>query len=55
MTERIVPYHCPYCGDEDLRPAEPAERVPRGAWYCAACLRTFALTFVGLGVAEVSR
>jgi hypothetical protein len=20
MTERAVPFHCPYCGDEDLRP-----------------------------------
>ena len=26
MSERAVPFHCPYCGDEDLRPSEaPAE------------------------------
>ena len=35
MSERAVPFYCPYCGDEDLRPAE----VAHGAWYCAACLR----------------
>ena len=22
MSERAVPFHCPYCGDEDLRPHE---------------------------------
>jgi ribosomal protein L37AE/L43A len=24
MSERAVPYHCPYCGGENLRPHEPA-------------------------------
>ena len=46
MSERAVPFYCPYCGDEDLRPAE----TPRGAWYCASCLRTFTLTMIGIGV-----
>jgi sulfite reductase (ferredoxin) len=27
----------------------------RAAWYCAACLRTFSLKMIGLGVPEVSR
>jgi predicted RNA-binding Zn-ribbon protein involved in translation (DUF1610 family) len=44
--ERAVPFYCPYCGDEDLRPAEE----PHGAWRCAACLRTFSLKLVGIGV-----
>ena len=47
MTERAVPFYCPYCGDEDLRPAEDG---PHGAWYCAACLRMFALKMIGIGV-----
>ena len=50
---RAVPFYCPYCGDEDLRPVEE----PHGAWRCAACLRTFALKLVGIGVhrPEVAR
>ena len=51
MTERAVPFYCPYCGDEDLRPSEAAH----GAWYCGACLRTFSLKMIGIGVPEVSR
>jgi predicted RNA-binding Zn-ribbon protein involved in translation (DUF1610 family) len=46
MSERAVPFYCPYCGDEDLRPSE----VGHGAWYCAACLRTFTLKMIGIGV-----
>jgi ribosomal protein L37AE/L43A len=23
MSQRAVPYHCPYCGGENLRPHEP--------------------------------
>ncbi|MGC2997786.1 hypothetical protein ACPF8X_05080 [Streptomyces sp. G35A] len=44
MSERAVPFHCPYCGDEDLRPGEEGH----GAWECAACNRAFQLTFRGL-------
>ncbi len=28
MSERAAPFHCPYCGDEDLRPNETGH----GAW-----------------------
>jgi ribosomal protein L37AE/L43A len=55
MSERAVPFYCPYCGEEDLRPAEQTERVPHGAWYCGSCLRTFAVKMIGIGVPEVSR
>ena len=55
MSERAVPFYCPYCGEEDLRPAEQTERVPHGAWYCACCLRTFAVKMIGIGIAEVIR
>jgi ribosomal protein L37AE/L43A len=33
---------CPFCAEEDLRPAE------HGAWHCRSCLRLFSLTFHGL-------
>ena len=51
MSERAVPFYCPYCGEEDLRPSEASHR----AWYCPDCLRTFSLELVGIGVPEVSR
>jgi hypothetical protein len=46
---RAVPFHCPYCGDEDLRPHEaPGGGSPHGAWECRACLRAFSLRLLGL-------
>jgi ribosomal protein L37AE/L43A len=46
MSEgRVVPFHCPYCAEEDLIPQEQ----PSGAWKCLACLRVFAVRFIGLG------
>ena len=54
MSERAVPFYCPYCGEEDLRPAEQTDRVPHGAWYCGSCLRTFALKMIGIGVPDVT-
>jgi transcription elongation factor Elf1 len=53
MSERAVPFYCPYCGEEDLRPAEQTEKVPHGAWYCGSCLRTFAVKMIGIGVPDV--
>lgn len=43
MSERAVPFHCPYCGDENLWPHEDSH----GAWECRSCLRAFRLSFVG--------
>ncbi len=40
---RAVPFHCPYCGDEDLRP----HGATHGDWECRACLRAFSLRFAG--------
>lgn len=53
MTERAVPFHCPYCGEGDLRPHEvpsgPGEvRSPHGTWECRGCLRAFSLKMLGL-------
>lgn len=43
-TERAVPFHCPYCGDEDLWPREETH----GAWECRSCLRAFSLKLLGI-------
>ncbi|PZG22487.1 Insertion element protein [Nonomuraea aridisoli] len=55
MSERAVPFHCPYCGDEDLEPYEgelsaSAGSAAGGGWYCRACARAFKLKFLGIGV-----
>jgi transposase-like protein len=47
MSERAVPFHCPYCGDENLRPHE-SEEGGHGAWECRACLRAFSLKMLGM-------
>lgn len=44
MTERAAPFHCPYCGEEDLRPFGDGH----GDWRCAACTRAFRLKYLGL-------
>jgi ribosomal protein L37AE/L43A len=46
-ADRAAPLHCPYCGDEDLRPHEASH----GAWECRACARVFSLKFLGLSSA----
>jgi len=43
VTARAVPFHCPYCADEDLRP----HGDKHGAWECRSCLRAFQLSFIG--------
>jgi len=48
VSERIVPFHCPYCGEEDLRPRETEEGSTHGEWECRACLRAFSVKFLGL-------
>jgi hypothetical protein len=50
VGERAVPYCCPFCTEEDLRPLESGA-VPgltRGGWHCRTCLRVFSITFHGL-------
>lgn len=41
--------HCPYCGDEDLRPHDPTP----GSWECRSCLRAFSLRMLGMIGREV--
>lgn len=47
-SQRAVPYLCPFCGEEDLRPGE------QGRWHCRSCLRLFSLAFHGLAAPETS-
>ena len=42
--ERQVPFYCPYCGEENLRPTGS----DAGDWECRACARGFSLKFVGV-------
>lgn len=44
-SARAVPFYCPYCGDEDLRPIGDTH----GGWWCQACRRAWALRFLGTG------
>jgi transposase-like protein len=32
---RAVPFYCPYCGEETIRPADPQ------GWRCETCGRAF--------------
>ncbi|MDT0203370.1 hypothetical protein [Nocardioides sp. AE5] len=44
MSQRAQANHCPYCGDEDLRPHDARP----GTWECRSCQRIFSLTMLGL-------
>lgn len=46
--QRAVPYYCPFCAEEDLRPH--GER--HGEWECRTCARVFAVRFVALAVSR---
>ena len=48
---RAVPYVCPFCGEEDLRPADHAGAP---VWHCRSCLRLFSLSFHGVAAPEAS-
>ena len=53
MSRAATPYHCPFCGDEDLRPhevvdADGAVSSPHGTWECRSCLRAFSLSMLGM-------
>ena len=54
MSGRAVPFHCPYCGDDDLRPhltedttGDGAQSSAHGQWECRSCLRAFKLSMIG--------
>jgi predicted RNA-binding Zn-ribbon protein involved in translation (DUF1610 family) len=48
MTDaRAVPFYCPFCGEEDLRPHADEHGASLG-WHCRSCTRVFTLKLVGL-------
>ena len=49
MSERATPFHCPFCGDEDLFPHESADAaVQNSSWECRSCLRAFSVKMLGM-------
>ena len=52
MSGHAVPFYCPYCGEEDIVPAETESGGEgHGQWACRSCLRGFRLRLTAL-VAE---
>jgi transposase-like protein len=45
-ARQLPPFHCPYCGDEEISPHGDSS----DGWRCAACLRAFTVTLLGTGV-----
>lgn len=45
-TPRAQPFYCPYCGEQDIRPAT------EGGYHCRVCDRRWDLSYLGLGTAE---
>lgn len=43
-TAHAQPFYCPYCGEQDIRPAAD-ERT----YHCRTCDRLWALTYLRLG------
>jgi transposase-like protein len=44
MSEvRAVPFYCPFCGEQELRPGDPS------GWRCTSCERRFELKVTGVG------
>jgi transposase-like protein len=68
VSGRVVPYYCPYCGEEDLRPYEPepdsdvgvqhrdtaVDANLRGGWHCHDCTRVFTLKFHGMAAPAIA-
>ena len=46
-SARAVPFFCPFCGEEELRPWGEDPDRGHGDWRCEACLRVFTLRFKG--------
>ncbi|MDH4112182.1 MAG: hypothetical protein OEV60_05770 [Actinomycetota bacterium] len=42
---RAVPFYCPFCGEQDIRPDDGSDR----AWRCESCDRRFELAAITVG------
>lgn len=45
-TPRAVPFYCPFCGEQDIRPMEET------GWTCESCARSFEIQLLTLGGPE---
>jgi ribosomal protein L37AE/L43A len=45
----VTPLHCPFCGDEDLRPVED----DAAAWSCRSCAHVFSVTLLRIDHAAI--
>ena len=45
MSVRAVPFYCPFCGEQDIRPDDAGT----AAWRCESCERRFELTLTAIG------
>jgi predicted RNA-binding Zn-ribbon protein involved in translation (DUF1610 family) len=46
-TPRAVPFYCPFCGEQDIRPAGAGG--DRGTYHCLVCDRNWELTLIRVG------
>ncbi len=46
--ERAVPFYCPFCGEESLRPHGDDPDSGHGDWRCEDCTRVFSVRYKGL-------
>ena len=47
-TARAVPFFCPFCGEETIRPFGDEPDTGRGDWRCEDCTRVFTVRYKGL-------
>ena len=47
VAARAVPFYCPFCGEESLRPWGDDPDKGHGQWRCEDCARVFVLRFTG--------
>ena len=45
-TPRAVPFYCPFCGEQDIRPDDPS------GYRCEVCDRRWELRLLGVGPGE---
>ena len=45
MSVRAVPFYCPFCGEQDIRPDDAGT----SAWRCESCERRFELILTAIG------
>lgn len=44
MSPPAAPFYCPYCGEQDIRPA-----TEENTYHCKSCDRVWRLEFLTLG------